>query len=331
MKEKVLMIGPLPPPPGGVATVMQTLLNSNLSNRYDMSALDTARKKRRYKLVDSGGISSLYYLVLNLVKLSYRLYKENPPIIHIQSVTGLALLRDLCFMILGKLWGRKIVFHLHGFYSERISPFKYSILRHFSQFLMKRVDVLILLANTFVPEFDRLLPRTEKVVVPNLMPRNALERSGNVKRHSRSRVDVLFVGRLSQLKGTYDLLKAACIGAVSTPRPASLIRRSDTWIAPLNYDDLHMIWQYAQKEAKGLVPPLSNGKKKKIKAALRDTVETSPTRSRAGAITLIRLLDEQRWGEPLRIHLGGGGQPKREVGFHHRRQRRMQRWSAPDS
>ncbi len=105
---------------------------------------------------------------------------------------------------------------------------------------------------------------------------------------------------------------------------------ADTWIAPLNYDDLLLIWSYAKQEARGLIPPLSNAKKAQIKAALLETAQGSTTRSRAGAITLIRLLDEQRWGEHLRIHLGGGGQPKREVGFFHRRQRRMQKWSARD-
>ncbi len=85
-----------------------------------------------------------------------------------------------------------------------------------------------------------------------------------------------------------------------------------------------MIWQYAKQEAKGLIPPLSNAKKAKIKKALIETVEVSTSRSRAGAIALIKLLDQKRWSDPLRIHLGGGGIPKGRVGVDKYRAGKMQ-------
>lgn len=210
LKQRVLMIGHTPPPPGGVAVVMQNLLDSSLCDKYTISVLDISRKRRRYKVVGGADFLSFLYLALYAAKLLYLLYREKPAIIHIQSCTS-AFLRDSLFVVLGKLCGRKIVLHLHGFYSRRHFAFKYSILRVYSQFIMNCIDVLILLSESFVSEFDAVFPRVRKLAVPNFVPQNTLKESSLVKKESRSRINVLYVGRLSQLKGTYDLLKAASL------------------------------------------------------------------------------------------------------------------------
>lgn len=208
MKTKVLMIGPTPPPPGGVAIVLQTLLNSSLSDEYDLCILDTARKRRRYKIVGGLGPLSILYLILHLIKLNYLLLKEKPSIVHIQADPA-GFLRDSLFIILANLWQKKVICHLHGFYSEKNAIFKYVMLRWYFRLIMNHVDVLILLSSSFVPEFAHIAPKTRKVVVPNLVSQNALKDLDSLKAKTKPETNVLFMGRLSMQKGTYDLLKVA--------------------------------------------------------------------------------------------------------------------------
>ena len=211
MKQKILMIGHTPPPPGGMATIQKTLIDSSLKGKYDLLLLDITRKKRRYKVADGVGITSFLYLIFHLIKLIYILFKEKPVIIHIQSSTS-AFLRDSLFIILGRLFGKKIICHLHGFYSNSHLAFKYAVLRCYSQFIMSCVDILILLSVNFIPEFNRVFPKTKKIVIPNFTSKNILASEiQSLKINSKETTDILFVGRLSHEKGIYDLIKAVSL------------------------------------------------------------------------------------------------------------------------
>lgn len=212
MKEKVMIIGPVPPPPGGVATLTHTLLNSSLKDRYSLSVLDISKKKKmRYT---TGGVPSFlspFYLLIHLIKLNYLLYKEKATIIHLQSTSDIGFLRDSLFIMFGILWKKRIICHFHGALAEEYLIFKYNILRSYFRFIMNYVDVFIPLSKSFALEFDSLIPQTKKIVIPNFISQVAPKEFNPVKENFKSEITILFVGRLSEKKGIYDLLKAAVI------------------------------------------------------------------------------------------------------------------------
>lgn len=203
MKSKVLLIGPVPGPPGGVASVVEAILASPLRQEYGISVLDTAQKKRLRYNPDVPGLLSPFYTIFHLLKLGYLLHTEQPEVVHLQSCSGLGFLRDSLFVVVARAGRRKVVCHFHGMWRRQSPLCRHHVLKCYFRWIMRSVDTLIVLSPRFVSDFDRVIPRTKKCVVPNFAPPFAL-----AERRSPSEMGVLFVGRLSHKKGIYDLLQA---------------------------------------------------------------------------------------------------------------------------
>jgi glycosyltransferase involved in cell wall biosynthesis len=201
-----MIIGPVPGPPGGVATLVEAILASCLSHEYGLSVLDTAQKKRLRYNPDVPGLLSPFYTIFHLFKLGYVLHKEKTQIVHLQSGSGLSFLRDSLFIVVARAWKKKVICHFHGMLHEQSPIFRYRALRRYFCLIMRYVDVLILLSPRFVSDFDRIIPRTKKRVVPNFAPSFNL-----AGKRSGPEIGVLYIGRLSMKKGVYDLLRTAVL------------------------------------------------------------------------------------------------------------------------
>lgn len=207
MKSRVVVIGPVSGPPGGVASLVHAILASRLRCEYGLSVVDTAQKRRlRYRPDGWPGLLSPVRMVCHLLKLGCLLLKEKAEIVHIQSGSGLSFLRDSLFILLARVGKRKVVCHFHGMLHEQYPLFRHRLLRSYFRWMMRYVDVLVLLSPRFVSDFDRIIPETRKCVVPNFVP------PGHpADKTARAETGVLFVGRLSLKKGVFDLLRAATI------------------------------------------------------------------------------------------------------------------------
>jgi glycosyltransferase involved in cell wall biosynthesis len=206
MRNRIVLIGPVPGPPGGVASLMEAIMSSYLSQEYGLSVLDTAQKRRLRYNPDVPGLFSPLYVIFHLLKLSYMLHGEKAEIVHLQSGSGLGFLRDSLFVVVARAWRRKIICHFHGMLREESPIFRHRLLGCYFRWIMRYVDVLILLSPRFVSDFDKIIPGTRKCALPNFAPAFNLE-----CKRSKSDIGVLYVGRLSTKKGVYDLLKAATL------------------------------------------------------------------------------------------------------------------------
>jgi len=204
MKRRVIIVGPVPGPPGGVASVVQAILSSRVSDDYGLIVVDTAQKGRMRYSPDVPKLLSGCYFVSHALKLGHLLHTEEAEIVHVQACSTLSFLRDSLFIMVARIWRKRVVCHFHGMLSRQYALFRYRFLRCYFRWIMRHVDVLIVLSPRFASDFDRLIPATKKCVIPNFTPPFTLP-------HKRrpSEMRVLFVGRLSTKKGIYDLLEAA--------------------------------------------------------------------------------------------------------------------------
>jgi len=99
MGNKVLIVGPVPGPPGGVASLVQAMLDSHLGDEYGLSVLDTAQKGRLRYNPDVPGLLSPFYIMFHLLKLGYLLRKGQEQIVHLQACSSLSFLRDSLFIV----------------------------------------------------------------------------------------------------------------------------------------------------------------------------------------------------------------------------------------
>ena len=166
-RNKVLILGKLPPPYIGPAIATSILLNSALKGRYELFHLDTRINKSvatmgkwsPMKVVRSLG---LYFRYIDL------LLKEKPDLVLIPvSQTTLGFMKDAVFLKWGWITGRKMVVQLRGSdlknWQERSSSFT----RWLYSFWVKKAEGAIVLGEGLRYLFEPEFPAEKIFVVPN--------------------------------------------------------------------------------------------------------------------------------------------------------------------
>ena len=105
MEEKytILIVGPLPPPMGGIATYVDDMLKSNIVDEYNVLHLNTARKHSIKKSL----IKNSILFSKNLIKLLHLLAFKRPRIVHIHTSSFLAFWEKSVFVTVSKLFCTK--------------------------------------------------------------------------------------------------------------------------------------------------------------------------------------------------------------------------------
>ncbi|MDD5173492.1 MAG: glycosyltransferase family 4 protein [Candidatus Omnitrophica bacterium] len=206
-KKIILFIGPLPPPEGGMATSLKNILNSDLKEKYELLALDITGKRTRYK----GGIFAGFFYQMTLIfRLVSILLKKRPGIVHIQMTCFLYFYRRALDIIICKLFGVKVIFHLRGgyfikFYDE--SPF---LCRAFIRMILKISDRAVALSEVWRDFLSTIMDLKKIVIIPNGVRRSDFHLMKNRKEElgfSNDRILIIFMGTIGPKKGAFDILR----------------------------------------------------------------------------------------------------------------------------
>lgn len=211
-KPKVLVVGYLPPPFEGTVRITQLIINSEeLGESFDIKFCSLSKRKYA-SLKGKFSLVNVVDALLNTVKYLLCIFKHRPVVVHFplaQNVTG--FLRDSLFVILGRICGRRLcVYFLGGnfdmFYGQRKGVFRW-----FVRFIIKQIDILIVLAGKIGDQFLPFLESNKIKVVPNCISKiQPWYDKKEIKGASGKCAKVLFVGYLSKAKGALDLVKSIC-------------------------------------------------------------------------------------------------------------------------
>lgn len=234
-RPSILIIGPVPPPPGGVETATAGILTSHLASAYRFVHLDTSQRRgtaaRGFTWQNMRAAFRRYAQLLWLV-LRYR-----PAVVYLPvSATPAGFARDGGFILLSWLLRRRIVGHVNAsrfnsFFSEARAP-----LRQVLRWLLQRLDVLIATSAYWQTAIGRFVRTVPVEVVPNGVDvhefrpydgEDAVRDAAPTPPGSGVRTDtahpaedprwqgrrgrVMFLGSLGQRKGIYDLLRATAL------------------------------------------------------------------------------------------------------------------------
>lgn len=206
-KIKILIIGPLPPPPGGIATNVQNLLQSDLRKYFRLICMknSTARatdKKGRLDLLN------IIYFLQNVLKLFGIMFYVRPSIVQIETSSGISFLKNSIFVIIAKIFRRKIILNIYGggvekFYKnlsligKRYVKFIFLCCRSIKVEYEQRKNFL---ANEIgVPE-RRIFVLTNAVYLNQITSKNA--------KTAKEEFKLLFVGWIWRHKGIFDLINS---------------------------------------------------------------------------------------------------------------------------
>lgn len=210
MKEKILIIGPTPPPYNGMSVVTRMIMNSSLTGRFNLINLDTA-DRRGLENVGRLDFMNIYLAILHFLRFLRVIFKEQPDIVYVPIAQNtLGYLRDCLFLVPARLLGRKVVIHLHGGYFKNFYDESSSLMKTIIRYSLGGVHRAIVLGENLKPIFDSLVPSERIAVVPNGIDEDGFNTSAVTDlalNSGKRRPRILFLGSLMRSKGFATLLE----------------------------------------------------------------------------------------------------------------------------
>jgi glycosyltransferase involved in cell wall biosynthesis len=208
-RPRLLLVGPLPPPQGGVQLVIDMQRHSVLAQEFELHVVDTSKRQLRWAVENPTWKTPLFF-VRDFSRLVRALARVRPDLVLVHAAPSLSFLRDWALMATARVAGAKVICHYHGTLHARFPSGETRGGRTLGRWLMAVAHRVIVLSPTYQREMSKAW-RRELAWAPN-MADVALFRSLSagtpVHWLAPGQRAVLFVGRLSAPKGIYDLFDA---------------------------------------------------------------------------------------------------------------------------
>jgi glycosyltransferase involved in cell wall biosynthesis len=188
------MIGPDLKVRGGISTVQLNLLAVAHRRSWRLDHIASACDGSKLKKMVKG--SKAAYLIVQ------RLIKNRPDVVHIHFSTGASFLRKAAYLLVARLWQVPTILHCHASHFDVFVDRMPIVLRSRVLQILNRASALIVLSSQWDAYFRHFGVSIPIYVVPNPVPV-----APNVTQFSDEPL-VLFLGRLGERKGVYDLLEA---------------------------------------------------------------------------------------------------------------------------
>lgn len=208
--QRLLIVGPLPPPLGGVQLTIDMQLHSSLASEFELHTVDTSKRMLRWAVENPTWKTPLYF-ARDFLRLVRALVRLRPDVVLVHAAPSLSLLRDWVFMVTARIAGAKVICHYHGTLHTRFPSTQTRSGRTFGRILMSAAHRVIVLSPGYQREMGKAWKRDDLAWAPNMVD-VALFRSAAAETRApwlaAGDRAVLFVGRLSAPKGIYDLFDA---------------------------------------------------------------------------------------------------------------------------
>ena len=212
---KVLLLSPLPPPVGGIASWTVNILRYYSDSANNLTELVHQNTAMRHRGITKKGIfSRLYSGIIDSLRIAcgffINYFKYKPDVIHVTSSASLAVFKDIIIAVLAKLFRVPMVIHYHfGRIPEIIdnNSWEWKILK----------IVTSLCSATIVLDEKSYISLKESgaktvYIIPNPISAEIeqffLKDTGYANTTINSKINIIFVGHIVINKGVLELVQA---------------------------------------------------------------------------------------------------------------------------
>lgn len=204
-KPKVLFIAPLPPPVHGSSVVSQQIMKSTTINEAfecDWVNMSTSRKMNE---IGRTTLIKPFRLAWALLQTLWLLITKQHKLCYLAiTCHGGAFLKDAPFVLLCKLFKKKIIIHQHNKgMSNDVDRWPYRWLMP----LVYNNTKVILLSWYLYPDIKKIVPKKNVMICPNGIP----VKNYAFREHKNPIPRLLFLSNLLPSKGIFALLDALVI------------------------------------------------------------------------------------------------------------------------
>jgi glycosyltransferase involved in cell wall biosynthesis len=198
--KKIMMMGPMPPAIGGMATVLDNLSKSAFVNLCDVIFWNTAKESSVGRSLFSA-IKSRFAIWTKFYKT---LKKEQPDFVHIHTCSGfITFFLDASFALISRWCGIPYFVHIHGGKYEEFLNGLSKIKLKFVLSVLKKANNVIALTPEWQVIFEKNWQMTNVKVLFNGVPNSHYERM-----ECSGAPHILYMGQIHSDKGVKDLIKA---------------------------------------------------------------------------------------------------------------------------
>lgn len=200
-KSTILFLGKLPPPYIGPSVACQIILNSKLKDEFNLIHIDLS-DHRDISTLGKIDFGNFYLAFKQYYSLYKNLRKHRDAMVYVPAgQTTVGYTRDAVFIVLAKLFGRKVITHLRGgnflkWYNSAPGFAKWIVRK-----VHPKVNAQIVLGNNLRHLFNWLIPDKNIHVIPN---------GGNYTippvAKSGEKVRILYLGNFIGTKGVLETL-----------------------------------------------------------------------------------------------------------------------------
>lgn len=206
---RILVSGCLPPPMGGMATFYETLLASSLSQRVDLTFVQTSSHNRDFSKSGRFSISNSLSALLDCWRFLLAIRRSRAQIAHIGTAFGLSFVKNSLCVFIARLFGCKVLLHPHcaftALYSERPGWWQW----YFRQ-VIKCIDGVVALSQEW-NQLTAIAPGCKIFELPNAVNLTLFQNTAEKQIKTKAKLktlQILYLGYLGKAKGSFDLLEA---------------------------------------------------------------------------------------------------------------------------
>ncbi len=190
--KHVLYIGPDPRGRGGISSVIREY--QKYSTPYFCGV---------YSHVSGSIGKKLLLLVWALIKVLFYLYRGGIKIVHIHTASRVSFFRKSIFVLLSKIFRKKVVLHIHGgAFCDFVASYK-----GYTQWILGHVDLVITVSDSLRQSLKEMLgpdlPKMSTLYNPIEFPCSRIQK----RVEANSKINILFLGAICENKGIRDILQ----------------------------------------------------------------------------------------------------------------------------
>ena len=205
---RVLIVGPLPPPVGGVETVTKAVLESDALRVFEVRHCDTTkgRPKQTQGKFDLGNI---WWALIHFSRMLSHAVAYRPDVVYMPvTATWSGFWRDAVLALLARLAGAKIAGHVHGAWFDRILA-RQGLTGRLVRASIEKYDTLLMLGAPWKKLVERYGYGGKILIVSPTVSRECFGVGSMFdRRYDVTSARGLFVGQVGARKGVFELLDA---------------------------------------------------------------------------------------------------------------------------
>ncbi|GIU68448.1 MAG: glycosyl transferase [Candidatus Parcubacteria bacterium] len=207
-KLKILFIGRFPPPVHGASLVNESYFKSKIINQKFQTDKVNLSYSKNLEEIGKFNLRKFFSIPITKLKILKKIIFFKPDLIYFEiAPVGFAFLRDSIYVLILKLFRKRIIFQIHARGINKVV--KNKLLKEYYKFVFKNTK-MILLSKILYGEIKKIIPKENVYILPNGIKDELNEKKFDViisKRNKNKKPILLFLSNMIEEKGALDVLK----------------------------------------------------------------------------------------------------------------------------